>query len=259
METEVGFITPDNQKFFMKNSEVLEFCKKLYFDKKNIQGFENFQKDYSYFEPYFDFVMFNLNYIFINPLGEKGTFLKAVGSGLYKIDETEEKEFLRYDDIEELTIRKRYSDNPYMTAVSDKSLNIRKVKKSNMCSCMIDSNGYSFISSSASAPKENYEITSLSILNQYILYNSNLLAFYNTNIYSTSFLVERCGFIRMSYDNKNGGNMVGVERFLTPIQYKIMDDFKSLNKCVFCDMEEVLGIYYGDKIECGMNKKGKRR
>lgn len=50
----VGFMTPTNEKIMMNYDKVEEFCKELCFREEYK---DEFSKNYTYFKPYFDFVM----------------------------------------------------------------------------------------------------------------------------------------------------------------------------------------------------------
>lgn len=64
----VGFITPENEFISMKYEEVEEFCKEICLREENKESFKMFSNDYKYFTPYFDWVMVNKKYLFVNPL-----------------------------------------------------------------------------------------------------------------------------------------------------------------------------------------------
>ena len=64
----VAFLTPNNEKFEMNYWEVEEFCKKICLKEENKASFEEFSKKYTYFPPYFDYVMEVKKYIFFNCL-----------------------------------------------------------------------------------------------------------------------------------------------------------------------------------------------
>lgn len=71
----VGFITPTDDFYQMSYSDVESFCKEICFREENIDEFIEFSKNYSYFSPYFDFVMARKNYLFFNPLYNNRKFM----------------------------------------------------------------------------------------------------------------------------------------------------------------------------------------
>lgn len=66
-----AILKPDNQLIQGNYTLIREFCKKECLKDENISDFIEFSQSYNYFEPYFDYVMFKLNYIFINPFISK--------------------------------------------------------------------------------------------------------------------------------------------------------------------------------------------
>lgn len=62
----VGFITPKDDFYQMSYNNVIDFCKEICFRAENFDEFLEFSKSYSYFSPYFDFVMAKKDYLFFN-------------------------------------------------------------------------------------------------------------------------------------------------------------------------------------------------
>lgn len=229
---QVGFITPNNQKIYMEYSEVEGFCRQLCYQSENYQNFLEFQKQYTYFTPFFDFVMFHLNYIFMNPLLQENTYLKNVSNSLYLV-KLEELETESYNSITEraITIKngKTYS---HIVACSDVELNIQYYNGT-LYDCLIDPNGYSMMSKK-DEEKGNHEITGNTILNQLLIYNSSLVKYLDNRKYSPTLLSMYFGFL---YINARDKIIIGVDRFLSPIVKKMKDDHCSKDNGIFYDWE----------------------
>ena len=235
-DIKMGFITPQNNYFYMDYDEVNEFCKNICEKVENIDRFNEFSKDYTYFYPYFDFVMFELDYIFINPLLEEGTYLKKVGNALYKIEKyLLDGEQRVYEHISSLTIRNKNGGNyPWLVACSDKELNIRECNQLDIHKCMIDPNGFTLISSSDGEKEGNHEVTSNTIVNQLLMASNQLWKTYNPNYYAASYLIDKFGFIRAD-SLEFGGTMVGIKKLLSEKVKKYCDVCINDKNCVFLD------------------------
>ncbi len=238
VDLKVGFITPEDKIYWMTYHEVSDFCQSICCQEENSNKFHEFEKNYGYFSPYFDFVMFELEYIFINPLLEEGTCLRKAGNALYKISKSILKEEKgNYDSISNLAIRLKNGGNyADMVACSDKELKIRKCSIDDIHKCMIDPNGFTMISTSDGEKDGNHEVTSATIVNQLLMNSEYLWKTYNSKYYTASYLIEKFGFIRAD-SPEYGGSMIGVERFLTDE----VRNFKNLcvqeRNCVFYDLE----------------------
>lgn len=167
----VSFIFPNNSIYFINYEDVEDFCKSLCLKEDNIKEFESFKKDYTYFSPYFDFVMFKLKLIFINPLfsGKYGLFNFDNALYLYPI-----KSF-NYEDCfnsSKILFSKDLGD-PFMTSVSDSELGINKTNADNTGNVMIDPNLYGMMSNSGTI-SGSHTTTCNSVLNQ-LLINSTLI------------------------------------------------------------------------------------
>ena len=213
-DVKVGFITPENETYLMFYNEVSAFCKSLCEKEENISRFNKFSKDYKYFYPYFDFVMFELEYVFINPLLEKGTYLRKVGNALFKVSEGTLCESINYENITYVAKRIKNGGNyANLVSCSDTELNIRECAISDIHKCMIDPNGFTMISSSDGEKDGNHEVTSSTVVNQLLITSDELWKTYDSNSYTTSYLIEKFGFIRA--DSLEYGNMIGIEKFLS--------------------------------------------
>ena len=230
MNDKVGFITPNNQKIWLDYRETRNFCIDLCFLEENYQAWLEFQKDYTYFESYFDFVILHLNYIFINPLSKENTYLKGIKDKMYLIETTSDK--ANYSDITELVIRKRNGGNyADLVSCSDKSLNMMKidinVKK--LDNWLIDPNGYALIDKS-NEQLGNHEITATTILNQLFLLDSTFYYLWKKDYYAVSFLIEHFGFLRTTAYQDYGiiiGNEAILSEELEKIKNYLINHFNS--------------------------------
>ena len=235
-DKKVGFITPQNQYLYMYYDEVNEFCKSICESNEYIKEFHVFSKNYNYFYPYFDFVMFKLNYVFINPLLEEGTCLKRAGNALYKIEKyILDGEQDIYEHISSLAEGIKNGGNyPWLVASSDTELNIRECDVLDIHKCMIDPNGFTLISTNDGEQDGNHEVTSNTIVNQLLIGSKYLWQTYNCNYYAASYLIDKFGFIRqdsIEYD----GTMVGVEKLLSEKIKNYRNICVNEKNCVFLD------------------------
>lgn len=235
-EIKVGFITPQNEKIYMNYDEVSDFCKKICESSENIELFTNFSKNYSYFYPHFDFVMFKLDYIFINPLLEKETYLKRAGNALYKIEKyISDGDENVYEHISSLAKGTKNGGNyPWLVACSDNELRIREVNINDIHKCMIDPNGITLISTSDGEKDGNHEVTANTIANQLLISSKYLWKTYDPNHYAVSYLIEKFGFIRAD-DIEYGGMMIGLEQFLSDKVKNYRDRCVLEKNCIFRD------------------------
>ena len=84
----VKIISPDNEKTELNYFDILFFCQEkteeyISLSDENLIRFRNFRKNYTIFEPYFDFVMMELKYILLNPFFEKDEYLLPYNGKYY--------------------------------------------------------------------------------------------------------------------------------------------------------------------------------
>lgn len=87
----VKIINPNNEVISLKYSDILYFCQRkteefISLSEKNLKEFVEFRKNYSFFDPYFDFVMLKLKYVLINPLFYQNTYLLPYEEKYYIMD-----------------------------------------------------------------------------------------------------------------------------------------------------------------------------
>lgn len=170
----VELISPSNEKISLNYYELNDFCKAICLRKENIESFEIFKQDYNYFEPYFDYVMFKLNYQMHNCLFEND-YISCRNGNLYSTD--------------------FYSGIPYMVKCSDKSLRIEEISD-NIPTAMIDPNGMQMMGYYVEDDRGSHIMTSRTILNQMLIQSEEICKHYYS--YKTNAITEliNIGFIR---------------------------------------------------------------
>ena len=197
----VSFIDPENGVHRLNYYEVEDFCKNICLNEENKDKFKKFKRDYSYFSPYFDFVMFELNYIFANPLFSRhGLF--HIGDALYEYPVNSldyEKNFAFAKEMHEFL-----SPIPFMTKVSENELDINTANSDNTGDVMIDPNLYAMMSKSGTIDG-SHGVTAATILNQLMIKSekicnlfSDFLSDSEMNVCSDpiNFIIAYLGFMR---------------------------------------------------------------
>lgn len=204
----VSFITKDNDVYEMSYAEVLEFCKEICLRDEIKDEFNQFKRNYTIFDPYFDFVTFRLEYIFCvggfqlihykNPdTGDEGLYdavsksldYKEILASLYKMIN------LHIDNFPVIKIAK----------CSDRDLNIEVLNNIPSSSFLVDGNSMGLISK-AGDPRGSHPLTANTILNQYLIHDEDILStlinYKNFNGFSDgtglNFLEEVLGYMRVT-------------------------------------------------------------
>lgn len=81
-------VSPEGEEFVCKYFEINEVCKKIIQNLCNNdveikKKFFEFKKEYTYFEPYFDFVLFELGYVIKNPFDIEKAEMFANNNDIY--------------------------------------------------------------------------------------------------------------------------------------------------------------------------------
>lgn len=170
----VELISPSNEKTLLNYYEVNEFCKLICCKEENRESFEIFKRDYNYFEPYFDYVMFELKYKMHNCLFEND-YISCVNNKIYSSN--------------------FYSSIPYMVKCSDKSLKIVEIGDEILTS-MIDPNGMQIMGYCEENDRGSHIMTARTILNQLLIQSQEICKHYYR--YKTNPINEliNMGFIR---------------------------------------------------------------
>lgn len=200
----VGFITPTDDFYQMSYSDLESFCKEICFREENIDEFIEFSKNYSYFSPYFDFVMARKNYLFFNPLYNNRKFM-IFDRGAYYLNDFVSIKYL--DNVAAYMERKnRVSFISNMTTVSDDELGIALQNINSESECMIDPYLRGMMSKTGIANADgSHIVTGVSVLNQ-LLINSKVIADdyhnylkdkgINEECDAVNYLVSSVGFLR---------------------------------------------------------------
>ncbi len=228
MNGKVGFITPENEIISMTCNKVLRYCEKICNQEQYKNSFLEFAKDYHYFSPYFDFVMFELHYIFINPLFNTGTYLGVSNGALY-LNKLEGFDYQK--NMESLeALREEDMVIPYITRCSDKDLNIEKQYSDDVKTCMLDSQLNGMISST-DVTGTSHGITSNTVLNQLVLENPEIARDYyyyvleegiDKDLDPINYMIQKLGFLRaVSFDE--GAFIIGNESIFTEEQKEFVE------------------------------------
>lgn len=194
MTNRVGFITPTaKQPIMMEYKEVLDFCRSICMLEENKESFDEFQKDYTYFDPSFDFVMMKLDYAFLFPMYKENSVLMRRDKAIFEIPIYDfEDGSPSYRAIASCELR------PQMAAlvpVSDQELRIESLagesqKYRELKTCMVDPNLYMMMSQNEGEIVEgSHEVTSASILNQLLITSEEICE----NYQSHKLLAKRTG------------------------------------------------------------------
>lgn len=149
-----GFITPE-KKIDIGNEHLLAFCglacqKYLKDHPDEIEAWKNFSKDYSYFHPFFDFLVFYLKWIPVGILGDSNTF------GILEEDRLYIQELPNLPEEEDLYNTLFYAQikNPnskkYLVKADNLTLNIHSPKKRLHGEGIVLQDGFVFIQNNIS-------------------------------------------------------------------------------------------------------------
>lgn len=179
-----GVITKENEFIPIPYYEIGTFAERVcdeYIEKSeaNKIKFETFAKDYSFFKPYLDFLLFELGYKIVNPLLHYNSIWSVENNEL---------------------LLKSSSDNKHYVPVCDKSLEISYINPEDIHTCMIDLDGRIYeINRELELHHEN--VCEL-VLNQYLIYDKELFEIYQEYISNNitnvmSFAKNMLGFLQL--------------------------------------------------------------
>lgn len=162
-----GFITPDKKIIYLDYYDINEFAKEVcqnYIKKStnNLSIFNSFKDDYIQFEPYFDFIIYKLNYSMINPLNFKNYILYKNNDSL----------FLKQWDSNNLNITKNQYPIKRYTKSSNRELGIKEFNVNEDIDAIILNNG--LITTIDRSKGQFHQIVAEQILNQYLIKNKEL-------------------------------------------------------------------------------------
>lgn len=198
-----GFITPENQFIDAEYSNLQEVCKKICEDLRNQQEFLKFSKGYTNFSPYFDFVVFHLNYAFIGPFIEEKVILANRDGSLIRIemdDLTEKYGTVNYQNIMKSVSLPYYRMLlPYINPCSDKELRCQSITNSRLYSSVITSQGMMVMSTTGFGRRGSHGVTNLTLLNRILIEHPEMVSELQLYIQNGGsydyFLLEVCGYL----------------------------------------------------------------
>lgn len=236
---QVKFINEKNEVFKMDYSKVNDFCKSICLNPNYIEEFNKFKVSYSVFEPYFDFVVFKLQYIFC--VGDYT--LGYYPSNSYLADFLYDAMINGSEDYQEIknTIKEAMNlhleDFPVirMAKCSDKDLNIQKIENVTKTSFLIDKNAFGYISNIA-YDYGSHVVTANTILNQSLIKKEetlkNLMNYINeigciTDGTGLNYLIAYQGYLRIT-EHALIYNGIAINEF----QKKFIEDAKKADLIV---------------------------
>ncbi len=235
----VRFLTPYNTYEEMEYHDVLEYCKYIATLPMFKDDFEEFKKHYSYFSAYFDYVMFRLGYIMMNPL-----LIEGIGAIAHKDQLT-----FFYDKRDDYdTIKRRledkndhsYSFMPRITKCDDLTMQVAKQTTEIRDDVLVDPNMMSMMSKTPTGL--SHVITGNTVLNQLLIASKEVLEdyqkFFHRNYSSgVEYLVNSMGFIRL-VSPKYVPLMIINKRVATSEQKEFFHAGKEKYDYSFCDMNQ---------------------
>lgn len=202
----VGFITPNNDFYQMNYGEVEDFCKKICLSEENREAFLKFKEGYSYFSPYFDFVMINKKYLFFNPLYVGRKFMMFDEKAYYLND------LASFDYLENVNVYKEIKSRKSLisdfTTVSDIELGIARQDVDSTDECMIDPNLIGMMSRTGVLNDDgSHIVTGSTVLNQLLIKSQKMADDYYRYLReegisdvndAINYLVKNVGFLRVA-------------------------------------------------------------
>ena len=175
--------------------------------------------------------MFELHYIFINPLFNTRTYLGAHQDSLYlhKLEDFDYEKNMR--SLSELV--EKDTVIPYITRCSDKSLSIKVQHSDDVKTCMIDSNLVGMMSST-DVTGTSHGITSNTVMNQFVLENSGVGRDYyyyvceegiDRDLDPINYMIQKLGFLRAT-SPEDGHILIGNESIFTDEQREFIEECK---------------------------------
>ena len=161
----VALLTPDNKLLKATYPKLRNICIKECLKEENIEQFMEFQKEYSYFEPYFDFMFFRKKYLLLNPLYVESSVLGEKNGELYLVKITE----IDYEKIRrKLEQINTQEQKIFITQCSDRKLQLKKASVKNIGRCLVDSNLISMMNVPVDS-LDSHMTTANTILNQVMI------------------------------------------------------------------------------------------
>lgn len=206
------FITPNDEIIKLNIYEVNNYCKEICLSEEHREKFLEFEKGYTRFDAYFDFVVFELHYIYSF---DQRLF---VASSNNRLCEVKKHMTMSYNSIvsgfnDENNIGLYFP--PVMVKCSDEELQIRKIDKTKIDEEFWDLDGFSYANKTGGV---FHEIMTLTILNQLLIKENDIyldleeFVEYDSREYYPYYdkyrdrdrlfllyIMQRMGFIRVAY------------------------------------------------------------
>lgn len=229
--SKIGFLSPANMMVWVEYNQVNNLCKSICEHDQCRERFESFKEDYNYFNPYFDFVMFELGFIMINGLCRNSCIIRYKDA-LYEILNTEDLVEYDYDFLKSSSID-NHSIMPLITRCSDSELRIHEFSDDDIETCMIDQHGTCMMSyAGLYDDRGSHDVTCQTVLNQMLSDNKEILdeyLMYEDN--EVNYLINCLGFVK-STSKEDCGLILGNS---TTMNDSIYQTFSLLDEFTFID------------------------
>ena len=174
MEKKSGLICPDGHFESMNYYDIYNYAKEVCVsytkkDQNNYNHFSLYQDKYSVFEPYLDFLLSELHYILINPLGYDNVIEYSLHHKIV-LKQVSSLDLLR----EDLILQK--GECIYYTECNDSNLNVRKFSVCGTSDGIVSPKGEFFV---LDRNKDMYhDVLAQQILNQLLIKDQELYLSY---------------------------------------------------------------------------------
>lgn len=236
---EIFILKPNNDLIKIDYYKIGKYCeiecKKIVGEKKELRNvYENYKKNYTICNPYFDFLINELKYIIINPFMENNTYLKAENDKYYLMKLTSKN-------YNELNNNHPLHDFDFLPA-SDKNLCVeRQILKKYKTGFMIDLDGNFYFNNYM----DRHLKMARTILNQKLINSLSL------NMKYEKFILENGYNKKIDFLCLKLGYMIGVSsnnkvitynsKLINNKQLYILDKFRGNN----FKIEEIRTLYKG--------------
>ncbi len=195
---EVGFLLPDGKKIEMAYHEVYHFCKQIYEQDHSNFGYRN-----NLFDSYFDYVMQEKGYIFINPLLQRENYLVAYQNQYYQIPKIEVAHLDLKEQYQALKEKVIYEQEKDMLLMEASDIGIGLQSQETFLEGFITPTG--LFLDKRKCP--GHWVLANTIVNQYLIKDPSLTQVYKNEMggnmhRSELFLVHHLGFLEVDVENQ---------------------------------------------------------
>ncbi len=211
-----GLLNKDNEFIELPYYEIgtyaEEICKEyIEASEENKIKFEIFSENYSFFKPYLDFILFELDYKMINPMLHQDSMWRVEDGKL---------------------LLKSASRDRICPSVDDSMLGISYINPEDVQTCMIDGNGRVYKTNDVL--NIYHEDVCDAVLNQYFIYDKELYETYEEYVGlgvsdSISFARNMLGFSQLAMHPEHSGDVVYCESFYNTYIDNVFRRIKELN------------------------------